>query len=156
MAVRLGVDYALARKTTWWFSEGIGPGTAVLTRRALYVFPHRLLAGASATSRTKVVFTIGGRSPEDAIANLLTSPELTADALDQQLHAWATQTRGPIVEDLARVRRIRIFQGWFRRSVVLSEKESGYDARPKGVRPSKEELPAFVALLQGRPGLELK
>jgi hypothetical protein len=83
-------------------------------------------------------------------------PATSADALDQQLGEWAKQVDGPIVQDLAEIKRIRIFQGWFRRSVVLTKKESGYDLKPMSLRPTKEELPAFVELLKDRPGTELK
>jgi hypothetical protein len=153
--VTSGKDFALVARTTWFFSTGIGRASAALTPRALYLFPEHTFA-AGATTRTKTDFTIGGRRPYDAISGLVATPATSADALDQQLGEWAKQVDGPIVQDLAEIKRIRIFQGWFRRSVVLTKKESGYDLKPMSLRPTKEELPAFVELLKDRPGTELK
>lgn len=156
MALTAGKDYALARRTTWWFKTGPGRGTAVLTRNALYVFPEKTLSSTSATSRTNTVFTIDGKPPVEAIEALIARPEVSPEAADAAFRKWASEVEVPVVQELATVRRIRIFTGWFRRSVVFSEKESGFDARPKAVRPSKDELQAFVDLLAGRPGLEMK
>lgn len=153
--VTSGKDYALVARTVWFFSSGIGRASAVLTQRALYLFPEHTFA-AGATTRTKTDFTIGGRRPYDAISALVASPETSADALEQQLGEWACQVEGPIALQLAGVKRIRIFNGWFRRGVAFSEKESGYDLRPKSLRPTKQEMPAFIEMLKDRPGTELK
>lgn len=155
MAVVEGTDYAVARKTTWWFSTGPGPATGVLTRAALYLFPHRAIGGRGTTT-IRTTYTIGGKPPLMAIQSLLVDPQTTPQSLDGQLGEWCAQVEGPIREDLSLVKRVRIFRGWLRRSVVFSEKESGYDLRPKSVRPTKQELPAFVAMLRDRPGVELK
>lgn len=153
--VTSGKDYALVQRTVWIFASGIGRASGVLTRRALYLFPeHTFTSGV--TTRTKTDFTIGGRRPYDAISAMVANPETTADSLDQQLAGWAKQVEGPIVEDLARVKRVRVFNGWLRRGVAFSEKDSGYDLKPKSVRPTKLEMPAFIEMLKDRPGTELK
>ncbi len=53
-----------------------------------------------------------------------------------------------IAEALFLYPRIRIFAGWFRRSVVFTKKADGYDWKPEGIRPTKAELPAFIELLR--------
>ena len=153
--VTSGKDFALVAQTRWFFSTGFGRASAALTRRALYLFPEHTFA-AGATTRTKTDFTIGGGRPYDAIRALVANPATTGESLDPQLAEWARQVEGPIVVDLAAIKRIRIFRGWFRRSVVFSEKASGYDIRPKSLRPTPDELPAFVEMLKDRPGTELK
>ncbi|HEY3805861.1 MAG TPA: hypothetical protein VGL61_24805 [Kofleriaceae bacterium] len=150
-----GKDFALVQSTVWMFPQGIGRATAILTRRALYMFPQRAFY-TTGTTRTKTTFTIGDRPPYVAIGELVANPGITADQLDQQLGEWARQIEGPIVLELAAVKRIRIFNGWLRRGVAFSEKETGYDMRPKAVRPTKQEMPAFIELLKDRPGVELK
>lgn len=156
MALTLGKDYALARKTTWWFSSGPGSGTAILTPSTLYIFPEKTLSGHTGTTRTNTLFTIGGRTPLQAIQELVSRPEVTLQQADAELQRWASEVQGPVRQDMAAVKRIRIFKGWLRRGVAFSEKESGYDVRPKSVRPAKDEIQSFIELLQGRPGVELK
>ncbi|HEY1816625.1 MAG TPA: hypothetical protein VGG74_29965 [Kofleriaceae bacterium] len=153
--VASGKDFALVQSTVWVFPQGIGRATAILTRRALYMFPQRAFT-TTANTRVKTTFTIGDRPPYVAINELVAKPGITADQLDQQLGEWARQIEGPIVLELAAVKRIRIFNGWLRRGVAFSEKETGYDMRPKAVRPTKQEMPAFIELLKDRPGVELK
>jgi hypothetical protein len=150
-----GKDFAVVQSTVWMFPQGIGRATAILTRRALYMFPQRAFYTTGVT-RTKTTFTIGDRPPGVAIGELVANPAMTPDQLDHQLGEWARQIQGPIVLELAAVKRIRIFNGWLRRGVAFSEKETGYDVRPKAVRPTKQEMPAFIELLRDRPGVELK
>ncbi|MCA9678011.1 MAG: hypothetical protein H6709_20685 [Kofleriaceae bacterium] len=156
MGVTAGTDYAIARKTTWIFpGAGIGPATAVLTRRTLFLFPHRAFSGHG-NVRSRTTFTIGGQSPVVAIEALLAAPDTTPDGLEAQLRRWAADVQGPVVEDLQAYLRVRVFTGWLRRSVAFSKKASGYDLRPESVRPTKLELPAFLTLLSDRPGVEIK
>lgn len=156
MALVLGREYALARKTAWWFPAGPGRGTAVLTHRALYIFPERTLSGDNGFTRTRTIFTIGNRPPVQAIEMLVNHPAISAGQADAELERWATQVHGPVLQPMASVRRIRIFDGWLRRGVAFSEKASGYDVRPKAVHPAKVEMQAFIELLREHPGLEMK
>jgi len=116
---------------------------------------YAMAAAQRGAAVTALDSTIGERPPLQAIEALLADPQTTPEALDATLTRWCSEVDGPIREDMAAVRRIRLFTGWFRRGVAFSEKASGYDIRPKAVRPSKQELPGFVALLRGHPGLEM-
>lgn len=132
----IGADYALARKTTWIFAGGgVDFRTVVATRTAVYAFP---------------------RTEAEAIEALLAAPETTAKKLDAELVRRSEAADIRVVEPLAVFRRILVYRGWFRRSVVLSKKATGFDARPASIHPTKAEMPAFVTLLQALPQVELK
>lgn len=156
MPVTLGVDYAAVRRTSWWFPAGMGKATAIMTRQTLYLFPVKLLSSTTTTSRTNLLFTIGGRPPEEAIAGLVADPATTPEVLEQELSRWAREVEGPIAVEMSQYKRIRIWTGFVRRSVAFSKKESGYDIKPEAVRPTKEEMPAFVSMLRDRPGVQIK
>ncbi|MCZ7606425.1 MAG: hypothetical protein M5U25_10190 [Planctomycetota bacterium] len=155
MAVSAGTDYAIISKATWFFESGIGDCTAVFTRPFLFIFPHKTM---SATSRTftDTEYTIGGQKPSVAILALLRDPATTADSMVEQLLSWSSQAAGPIVERMEEFKRVRIFRGFIRRSVVVSKKEKGMDMGATGMRPTKEELPAFPEFFKDHPHLELK
>jgi hypothetical protein len=155
MAVEAGKDFALAKKTTWMFESGVGPATAVVTPTYLFIFPHRAISGRGMTT-TRTTYDIGGMHPADAIMQLLADPSTTLDSMEEQLLKWGGDTGGPIVERLDDFKRFRIFTGFIRRNVLFSKKEKGYDIRPTGVRPAKDELQAWVDMLKDRPGVELK
>jgi hypothetical protein len=152
MSVTAGTDYAFARKTTWIFpGAGVGPATAVLTPATLFLFPHR-----ATNSDARTTFSLGGQHPGVAIEALIADPQTTPTTLEGQLLHWSRDVQGPIAENLAAIKRVRIFTGWLRRSVAFSKKSEGYDLRPASVRPSKDELPAWIAMLRGHPHLEMK
>lgn len=155
MAVAPGRDFAVARKTAWLFDTGVGDATALMTRQHVFIFPHNALGGAGRTV-SETTYTIGGRRPADAILELLANPATTPETLDQQMLQWSSQVVGPIVERMDDIKRVRVFTGFIRRSVVLSKKDKGYDLSPTSFRPKKDELPAFLELLKGRPGVEVK
>lgn len=150
MALIPGQDYAVAGKCTFVFPEGVGNCTAVLTRAALYLFPHDTLG------ETERKYYIGGQHPGAAIAGLLADPATTPDRLEQQLAAWAAEGPGPQVKWLHDFKRVRIFTGFIRRSVVFSTKETGFEFGATGFKPSKAELPAFLEFFKDHPGLEVK
>lgn len=131
-----GADYAFAHKTTWVFADaGVDFRTVVITRTTVYAFPREHAA---------------------ALAELLTAPPTTAKKLDAELARRGADTDIPVAMPLAGFRRIIVYRGWFRRSVVLSKKAKGFDARPASINPTKVEMPAFVELLQALPQVELK
>ena len=155
MGVEAGKDYAIAKKTTWVFETGVGDSTGILTRQYLFIFPHNAIGGAGRTVR-ETDYTIGGKRPSEAILALLADPATTPESLDDRLVEWSAQVKGPIVERMSAFPRVRIFQGFIRRSVVLSKKESGMDFGATSIRPKKDELPAFVEFFKDHPHLELK
>lgn len=151
MAVAAGKDYAVARKVTWLFETGAGDATALVTRRHVFVFPHKTIDAHSSST-----FLIDGRPPAQAILELLADPATTPEILDGQMTRWASQTVGPIFENFETFKRIRIFTGFFRRSVVFSKKEKGFEFGALGFRPKKEEMQAFLDLLKDYPALEIR
>jgi hypothetical protein len=154
MTVQAGRDYAVAAKTTWVFETGVANGTALITRGHLFIYPHSTMSASGAESPC----SIDGRHPREAIMGLLGAPGTTAESLDAQMLKWCRQVKGPVAEPLATYKRVRVFQGFIRRSVVLSKKESGFEVGATGFRPSKAEIPAFIELFQSGigPVLELK
>ena len=155
MAVTAGTDYAVARKTTWVFDTGVGDATGIVTRQYLFIFPHNAIGG-SGRKISESTYTIGGRKPAEAIADLLAKPDMTSESLDDTLIEWSGQVTGPIVERMSGFPRVRIFKGFIRRSVVLSKKESGMDFGATSIRPKKEELPAFLEFFKDHEHLEIK
>ncbi|MBZ0137275.1 MAG: hypothetical protein K8I27_12990 [Planctomycetes bacterium] len=155
MAVSPGKDYAVANKTTWVFATGVGDATGVITRQYLFIFPHNAIGG-SGSRVSESTYTIGGRKPAEAIADLLANPATTPETLDDRLVEWSAQVTGPIMERLSAFPRVRIFKGFIRRSVVLSKKESGMDFGATSIRPKKEELPAFLEFFKDHEHLEIK
>ncbi len=132
----VGADYALARKTTWIFAGGgVDFRTVVVTRTAVYAFP---------------------RAEAEALEALLAGPATIAKKLDAELVRRAEAVDIRVAEPLSSFRRILVYRGWFRRSVVLSKKAKGFDARPASIHPTKDEMPAFVELLRELPQVELK
>ncbi|MBX3459673.1 MAG: hypothetical protein KF696_06855 [Planctomycetes bacterium] len=151
MAIQPGKDFAVAAKVSIALENlGVGNCTVVATRTALYLFPHDTIG------ETERQYSIGGRKPGDVIAELLADPATTAERLEQQLAAWAAQETGPQVKPLAGFKRMRIFTGFIRRSVVFSTKETGYEFGALGFRPGKAELAAFLEFFKDFPGLEVK
>lgn len=155
MAVTAGKDYAVARKTTWVFETGVGDATGVITRQYVFIFPHNAIGG-SGRSVSESTYTIGGRKPAEAIADLLANPDTTPETLDDKLIEWSGQVTGPIVERLSAFPRVRIFTGFIRRSVALSKKEKGMDFSATSIRPKKDELPAFLEFFKDHPQVEIK
>lgn len=155
MGVVIGKDFAVAAKTTWVFDSGVGDATAVITRGLVCIFPHSAIGGSGRTV-TETDYRIGGKHPREAIMGLLADPSTTAESLDAQLRTWSAQVSGPILDDMAIYKRVRIFTGFFRRSVVLSKKESGFEFGATGIRPTKAELGAFLEFFKDHPALELK
>ncbi|MCC7508113.1 MAG: hypothetical protein IT464_01900 [Planctomycetes bacterium] len=155
MAVQPGKDYAAARKTTWVFQSGVGDATALITRHSLFIFPHSAIGGTGRTV-TETDYKIGGRKPVEAIMALLADSATTPEQLEEQMRKWSAQVSGPIVEHMSDFKRVRIFTGFIRRSVVLSKKEKGFEMGATSIRPSKEELPAFLEFFKDYPALEIK
>ena len=155
MPVNAGSDYAVIAKATWFFESGIGDCTALFTRPYLFIFPHNAMA---ATSRkvTDTEYSIGGRKPSVAIMELLADPATTPESMVETLQKWSTQITGPIMERMEEYKRIRIFTGFIRRSVAISKKEKGMDFGATGLRPKKEELPAFLEFFKEHPHVEIK
>lgn len=155
MAVTAGKDYAVARKTTWVFETGVGDSTGVLTRQYLFIFPHNAIGGAG-RKVSESTYTIGGRKPAEAIFDLLANPETTPETLDDKLVEWCGQVTGPIMERMSAFPRVRIFTGFIRRSIALSKKEKGMDFGATSIRPSKDELPAFLEFFDTQPGVTVE
>jgi hypothetical protein len=145
-----GTDYAVARVITWVFPIGPAKGFALVTRSRLLMFPYRLIVGRS-------TIAIGGR---DALTVLDESIARGAD-LESAIDDWTMHLQGPLVKPLAVFRRIRIFSGFFRRSVVFSEKAEGFDrggpgGTALGFRPTKPELAVFSQFFAGDPRLDAR
>ena len=155
MTVTAGKDYAVARKTTWVFETGVGDATGVITRQYVFIFPHKAIGG-SGRKLSESTYSIGGRKPAEAIAELLADPATTPETLDDKLVDWSGQVKGPIVERLSAFPRVRIFKGFIRRSVALSKKAKGVDFGATSIRPKKDELPAFLEFFKDHPQLEIK
>lgn len=155
MAVEAGKDYAMARKTTWTFESGIGDATAVLNKYSLCIFPHSTMA-ADSRKITDTNFTIGGKHPFEAINALVNDPDVSVEAMDEQLEKWSKQVEGPINDPIEKYKRVRIFTGFFRRSVVFSTKEKGMEFGATMVRPRKDELPHWIEFVKTLPDIQLE
>lgn len=155
MAVTPGKDYALAKKTTWTFETGIGDATGILTPYSLCIFPHSTMA-ADSRKITDTDFTIGGKNPAVAIQELVDNPDTSPESLDEQLEKWSKQVEGPINEPMEKFKRVRIFTGFFRRSVVFSVKEKGMEFGATMIRPKKNEMPQFVEFVKALPDIKLE
>ena len=155
MAVSPGHDYAIARKTTWVFDTGVGKATAIVTPETLFIFPHAAIGGSGRTT-TDTKYTIAGKHPLQAIQELLADPESTRESIDAQMQKWSSEVKGPIVEPLSEFKRMRIFTGWIRRSVVFSKKEKGFGFGATSVLPKKDELQNWIDIFKDFPNLEMK
>lgn len=155
MPVKAGPDYAIIAKATWFFESGIGDCTALFTRPFLFIFPHNAMA-ATSSKITDTEYSIGGRKPSVAIKELLADPATTPESMIETLQKWSTQISGPIMEPMEVFKRVRIFTGFIRRSVVVSKKDKGMDMGATGMRPTKEELPAFLEFFKEHPRVEIK
>lgn len=154
--VRPGFDYALAYQIRVPL-PGAGPSRAVgiVTRRNLYMLPWVSISGGG-TTIVRTTQTVGGLPPGDAIRQLVSDPSATPDTVDQWLAKWCSEMQGAFVKPIAAFKRIKIRTGFFTRSVVFSEKESGFDAggpmgTAVGFRPTKEEIPLFDQLFANDP-----
>jgi len=155
MAVSPGKDYAIIRKCDWFFETGMGSCTALFTRPYLFVFPHDAFKHTGRTMH-ETKYSIQGRHPADAISDLVADPETTPESMVDALQKWSSEVKGPIVDPMEDYKRVKLFTGFIRRSVVLSKKDSGYDISPVGLRPKKEELPALVDFFREHPGAIIK
>ncbi|MHC4841103.1 MAG: hypothetical protein ACYTDT_09140 [Planctomycetota bacterium] len=151
MAVSPGHDFAMVRKTTWVFSSGVADATAIVTPEHLFIFPHKAIG-----NRGDTTYTIGGQHPLQAIDALVSDVETTRESLDEKMLKWSSEVEGPIVEPMTDFKRVRIFTGWIRRSVVFSKKDKGFEFAATSVRPSKAELQHWVDIFKDHPGLEMK
>ncbi|MGH7280966.1 MAG: hypothetical protein ACRELY_05535 [Polyangiaceae bacterium] len=154
--VRPGADYALAYQIRVPL-PGAGPSRAValVTRRNLYMLPWVSISGGGLTI-VRTTQTVGGMPPGDAIRQLVSDPSATPDTVDQCVTDWCGQLQGAYVKQLAVFKRVKIRTGFFTRSVVFSEKESGFDAggpmgTAVGFRPAKDEVAAFEQLFANDP-----
>lgn len=133
---------------------GAGPSTAsvVVTRRALYLIPFVSISGGGVTI-TRTTVTIGGMPPAQWIAGLLADPNMTVDALDQSLAAQCAAITGAIAKPLDGFKRIKIRDGFFGRSVRLTERPDGLWGNPLkenfAWRPSKQEVAGYSAFFGG-------
>ncbi|MCF6228705.1 MAG: hypothetical protein L3J82_08625 [Planctomycetes bacterium] len=155
MAVSAGHDYAIARKTTWTFESGIGKGTAVVTPKTLFIFPHLTIGGTSRT-QSSTEFTIGGQHPMAAIEEMLSNPEATRESIEEILQKWSSEVEGPVVESLSVFKRVKIFTGWLRRSIVLSKKEKGFEFGATAIIPKKDELQNWIDIFKDFPNITIK
>lgn len=156
MAVQLGRDYGFAYQIRTAL-PGAGPSRAValVTRRYLLILPWVSISGGGITI-VRTTQTVGGLPPGDAIRQLLNDPSMTVDRLEAEIGRWCSEIQGGLAKPIDVFKRIKIRTGFFTRSVMFSEKASGFDAglpmgTAVGFRPSKEEIPAFEALFTGDP-----
>jgi len=160
MAVTAGADYALCSKFTWPFENGLGNGLAVVTRHGFYAIPydvmnHQSKAGKNYWVDTKA--TIGGKHPVEALRLFLDHPDTDVVKVNMQMTEWCQASNGGDIVPMHEFKRMRIFTGFIRRSVVLSKKDSGLIHGPssvRSVRPKKDELQAWVDFFKDDPRLE--
>jgi hypothetical protein len=97
--------------------------------------------------------TIGGMPPAQWIAGLLADPNMTVDALDQSLAAQCAAITGAIAKPVDGLKRITIRDGFFGRSVRLTERPDGLWGKPLkenfAWRPSKQEVAGYSAFFGG-------
>jgi|GEM_PF-3957168 len=149
MTIRLGTDYAFARNISFLFKTGAGDGFVVMTPQTLVMFPYKTTGGAGRTITTTTT-NIGGEHPLKAIETLIADPETTPEVLSTTLKRWCDTVEGPIVHEMTVFKRIKIRDGFFTRGLVLSPESSGIISLSNiAFRPTKEEMPAFHAILDG-------
>jgi len=157
MAVIAGKDYAFSpHLRTVLKGAGVSSACALLTRRALYFIPYVSISGGGLTI-VRTTVTIGGMTPGNYVARLLADPQMTPEALDADVGGHCAGITGGLARPLDRFRRIKIRNGFFGRSVRLSERPEGLWGNPLvdnfGWRPAKEEVPAFASFFAGDPRL---
>ena len=149
MAITAGRDYVCSSEIRTVL-PGAGPSRAcvVVTRRALYLIPHVSISGGGVTI-TRTTVTIGGMPPAQWLANLLAEPNMTDEALDQALAAQCATISGAVAKPLDSFKRIKIRDGFFGRSVRMSQRAEGLWGNPLkenfAWRLTKQELSACSA-----------
>jgi hypothetical protein len=155
MSVEAGHDYAWVRKMTAVLETGVGPASAVVTRRLVAIIPHQTI-GVRGRTATTTTFTIRGRPTREALDVLLSDPGTTPHGLDELLRKVKDDVpKGPVLEALDSHKRIKIRGGSFSRGVAMNERAKGLVGHvgywTMNSRPSREELEQFQRFFQGDP-----
>ena len=106
--------------------------------------------------RSELQVRVDGIHPLEAVKTLLDAGDTTIETMNQSMDRWLGQVpKGPICRELRTFGGIRIWTGWFRRSVAFAPPEGvSKIGNTIGFRPKKEEMDGFVSLLEGHPLVE--
>ena len=155
MAVVSGTDYAMAPKVSWLFETGVGKAFGLVTKEKFFLFPYETIGGAG-SSVTTTKFSIAGKSPLEAVNQLLADESTTVESLQTALEKWANDVgKGPQIHLMSEFKRIKLRNGFFNRNVAFSVKEKGIGIMGGviAMRPKKAEMDAFYSLFEGDPRL---
>lgn len=153
-----GDNYAYANKITVLCKNGCGTGLAVLTPEVLFLLASTVQKHTTEKRKNYLettTTTIGGKHPTEMIEGLLNDDDMTLEILHEKFRQFRTEIEDTIYWPNESIKRFKIWTGWFRRGLVFSQAEKGMGGVLSGtmvsIRPSKEEIKHWAALLKGDP-----
>ena len=124
----------------------------------MIIFPYEATLNENVHGKIRLTDTqiqVDGIQPLEAVSALLDAQDTTVETMNQTMNRWLEQVPdGPICHDFSSIESIRIWTGWFRRSIGFKLKEKSKTGKNLGFRPNKEEIAGFVSLLEGHPLVE--
>jgi hypothetical protein len=147
-----GTDYAFQPKFSWYDDAGAGTYCALATKRFLLLLPISTITDNNPFDRyyNENNFTIGGKTTEEAVINLLHNDALSLDDLEGFMEQIGNDLQGAQLFVFRYYRRIKINTGFLSKGLYLNKKEDGAGGW-KGIHLKKDKIPVFDSLLKDLP-----
>ena len=146
MALTSGNDYAFHPKTTYVGSAGVGEGCIVATAKRVLMVPLTTTEAVWHSHVTETRYSLAGRPVDVFFHELLATPDLTVEALEELMALVADRIPAAALGDLTEAKRLKVSSGLLSKGLYFNNKESGLGGWGGYPLKGKEHLQAFQEL----------